>query len=282
MRIAAWILLGGLLVPTGPLRAQATGAKAPDAAGTSKPMVFDVVSIRENKTAMTTPTMMALVYGPTADGYQAKNLPLMLPLLTAFVPTTGAAFFTPDQITGLPDWAMRERYDIDAKVSEADQTAWQNPAQRAVMLPAMLEAAFADRCKLVAHRETKDSSVQLLEIGKGGPKFKETDPAAEPPPGMKLPSGGGVMVPGAGGVKLYGVTMASLATLLSQLPSIRQTVVDKTGLTGRYDLVMKMSFGTGAEGGPEFSLDDLGLKIHAGKAVVETLVIDHMERPTAN
>src|ERR1039458_674729 len=164
------------------------------------------------------------------------------------------------------------------------------------MLQAMLQAMFAERCKMAVHREVKEVAVYSLVVAKGGPKFKETDPTVEHPDGIKLPWGG-VMVPGKDGMNLYGTSMASLASLLGGSGGAGRTIQDKTGLTGSYDLVMKNPDRGGPapgeqQGGPTASdpggsaiysvLGDLGLKLESAKGQVETLVIDHMERPSEN
>jgi uncharacterized protein (TIGR03435 family) len=286
---------------------KADAAPASATTPATKPLTFDIVSIRQNVSQ--TPQNGPPVFGATADGYRALGVPLFLPLLTAFVPSTGgAAFFNQNQVVGLPDWIMRERYDIDAKVGEEDMAEWQKPASQLAMLQAMLKALLVDRCKLAVHRDIKEVSVYSLVVGKNGPKFKETDPSVEHPGGMKLPWGG-VVVPANGALNLYGVSMASLASLLSSMGNmavVGRPIQDKTGLTGRYDLVLKMpqmGGGPGDVGGgpggppggvsgpaiedPGSSItstiqDQLGLKLESGKSNVETLVIDHIERPSAN
>jgi uncharacterized protein (TIGR03435 family) len=94
--------------------------------------------------------------------------------------------------------------------------------------------------------------------------------------------------------------MASLATLLSSLggQGTGRQIQDKTGLTGRYDITLKPpdmgppppspgdAGGAAAASDPAsmiFTLaEGLGLKLESGKQPVETLMIDHMERPSAN
>jgi len=178
---------------------------------------------------------------------------------------------------------MQERYDVVAKVGEADMAEWQKPASQKAMLPAMLQAMFAERCKLVAHRETKDASVSFLVVAKAGQKFKETNPD-ETHTGMTLP-GGGVAMQDQSGMKMYGISIATVAVFLTQIRGeAGGTIMDKTGLTGKYDVVLKTPEGMGPDREYIVStmLDDLGLKLESGKAPVEKLVIDHMERPSAN
>jgi uncharacterized protein (TIGR03435 family) len=297
-------MIGRLLVVgvlgAGMAMGQATSAPVPAAAKPGKPMAFDVVSIRQNLVAPTQRRNGPPQFGPTADGYRMVGGPLLLPIITAYIPQTGAAAFMPDQIKGLPDWVMRDAYDIDAKVSEEDMAEWQKPASQKTMLPAMMQSLLEDRFKLAVHREIKDEPVYLLTVGKGGPKFKVSDPTVEHPDGVKLPWGG-VLVQSKGAPTLYGTSMASLATLLSSFGGGQGTgrqIQDKTGLTGRYDITFKPSDvappppspgdvgGAAAASDPAsmiFTLvEGLGLKLESGKQPVETLVIDHIERPSEN
>jgi uncharacterized protein (TIGR03435 family) len=83
--------------------------------------------------------------------------------------------------------------------------------------------------------------------------------------------------------------MGTLALVLSQ-PAERP-VVDKTGLTGKYDIKLEMAQqGPPAGDSPQdpgpsiFTVvqEQLGLKLEPAKDEVETLVIDHVERPSEN
>jgi uncharacterized protein (TIGR03435 family) len=241
------------------------------------------------------------VFGPTADGYRMTNMSMGMVIMTAYVPQIGgSAFFGPNNVKGYPDWFNTERYDIDARIADEDRAEWQKPEAQKAMLHAMLQAMLVDRCKLAVHREVKEVGVSSLVVAKGGVKFKETDPSVEHPDGIKLPWGG-VLVPSKDGMNLYGTTMASLASLLSTVGGGMggggRTIQDKTGLTGKYDISMKQpapsrpapdeqQSGTAASdpgaAGIYSILGDLGLKLETAKGQVETLVIDHMERPSAN
>ncbi len=260
---------------------------------------FEVVSIRQN--ISDTPGEIGK---PTADGYRTTNSLLDMVIKTAFVPQIGgAAFYSPGQVKGLPKWESTEKYDIDARISDEDRAAWQNPAEQKVMLRSMLQTMLAERFKLAVHREVKDAPVYSLVVGKSGIKFKETDPTMEHPEGMPLPWGGildNSRDDKGSYMRLYGASMASLASLLSNIVSgmgqHEGTVQDKTGLTGRYDFVIKFppiepraQGGTqGAFADPDPSLaaftaaEALGLKLEKSRGPVETLVIDHIERPSEN
>ncbi len=247
----------------------------------TKTYAFDVVSIRQNKAGgQQTPQ-----FGPTPNGYHASSLPILATILQAYVPLTNQqGYYTMDRIKGAPDWVTADRYNLEAKVSDADLPEWQKPDAQKIMLPAMLQALLTDRTRLQIHRETKESTVFNLLANKSGVKFKETAPGAATPAGITLP-GGGTLVPNNGRkLEFYGATMTSLAQVLSNF--VGYPVQDKTGLTGKYDFVLdREEQPEGAPpnpGPPTYAVDALGLHLDRSKSVVDTLVIDHIERPTEN
>jgi uncharacterized protein (TIGR03435 family) len=201
-----------------------------------------------------------------------------------------------------------ELYDVVAKVGQADLADWQKPAMRQTMLREMLQAMLAERCKVVVHYGSKDSPVYDLMIAKGGPKFKQAETVDTAELRRKHPEGGIMLGTGTMGVQgpnrtqFYAISMAILANTI--LPSVAdRPVVDKTGLTGYYDLALPSSAlrrpppppPPGASpplDAPSPLLEDesiftalpeaLGLRLEAAKGQVETLVIDHVERPSGN
>ena len=103
-----------------------------------------------------------------------KNLFLGYLIRIAYVPQTGgAALYSVDQLIGMPAWLTGDddRYDVDAKVDEADLADWQNPAKQPAMLRSTLQAMLEDCLTLVVHRSTREAPVDLLVVGKG-----RTDP----------------------------------------------------------------------------------------------------------
>jgi bla regulator protein blaR1 len=275
-----------------------TTAPPPKPTTGTKQWKFAVISIRKNNAGG--PQHIGV---PTADGYQMKNLFLGYLFLTAYVPQTGgatfysgaASFYSTDQIIGMPAWLTGDddHYDVDAKVDEADLADWQNPTKQPVMLQSMLQALLEDRLKLVVHRGTRETPVYLLLVGRNGPKFKETNPA-EPHPGARQMPGGGSLSRDQDDdqmtVHYFGITIAQVARLV--LGSSRP-VEDKTGLAGKYDVTIhrplaQPSAQPGAASTPDLEpspasiADQLGLKLEPANGQVETLVIDHVERPSPN
>lgn len=258
----------------------------------SKQWKFAVVSIRKNNSGG--PVRIGVA---TADGYQMKNMFLGYLFLSAYSPQAGgAAFYSVGQIVGMPAWleGNDDRYVVDAKVDDVDLADWQNPAKQPAMLRSMLQALLEGRLKLVVHRSTREAPVYRLVVGKNGPKFKETNPG-EPHPGARpLPRGGTFSREQNDDwmrLHYFGISIAQLASF--ELGDAGRTIEDQTGLAGRYDLTIEMPGtepGTQQGGiampglGPSaFSIaDQLGLKLEPAKGQVETLVIDHVERPSPN
>jgi bla regulator protein blaR1 len=262
----------------------------PGESGT-KQWKFAVVSIRKNNSGG--PQHIGVA---TADGYQMKNLFLGYLIRMAYVPQTGGApFYFADQLIGMPAWLTGDddRYDVYAKVDEADLADWQNPAKQPDMLRSMLQAMLEDRLRLVVHRSTREAPVDLLVVGKRGPKFKETNPDELHSGARPMPGGGTLsreededqMT-----VHYFGISIAQLATFVL---GTGRPVEDKTSLTGRYDVTIQrpalqrnaQQGGVSApEPGPSAAsiANQLGLKLEPSKGQVETLVIDHVEPPSPN
>jgi uncharacterized protein (TIGR03435 family) len=145
----------------------------------------------------------------------------------------------------------------------------------------MLRPLLADRFKLAFHRETKEMAVYALAVAEVSPKFQASKPWPESKPRPLNHLG-------------YNVDMAWLATYLTHLGS-DMPVIDKSGLTGTYDLDLdmeKIMAAAGADSGhPSISsvfqatvdaLEGIGLRLVRTKAPVEVLVVDHAERPSTN
>jgi bla regulator protein blaR1 len=258
----------------------------------AKHLKFAVVSIRQNKAGG--PQQFGTA---TPDGYRMQNMFLAAPIFTAYVPQTGGAWvYGEEQVVGLPAWLTsdEDHYDINAKVDEADLADWQNPAKQPAMLRAMLRTMLADRLKLVVHRTMKEAPVYSLVLGKNGPKFKETAPGEAHPGSYPVPGGGLVsweMKDGQNTKHYFGISMGQVASMLLGAPG--RTIQDRTGLTGKYDITIhepapappeQQEPGPAPDSEPSaFSLaEQLGLKLEPGKGQVETLVIDHVERPSEN
>jgi uncharacterized protein (TIGR03435 family) len=273
-------LIFGLLYATdsqGQTPADDSAAKLP---------AFEVASIKPDKSG--TPMIM---FRLTPDGLNVANTPLKMLIQQAYG-------VEENQVIGFPNGLNSERYDIEAKVDSSDVAKLHDldPHQRM----RMLQPVLAERFQLKVHRETRDLPVYELVLGKGGPKFHEAKPGDTYPNGIKGPdghSGPGLVWIQDGQLTCQAVGTVELTRILSQ--RLGHNVLDKTGLTGKYDFTMQWpreegpgSMLDGGEGGNAaessgpsiFTViqEQLGLKLESHKAPVEVLVIDHVEAPSAN
>jgi uncharacterized protein (TIGR03435 family) len=281
-------LLAVGLMNASPARAQSQTQSTPP---TAPKLEYEVATIKLNRSAIP-PAVMT-----TDDGIDIRNIPLGILLGVALGVSN-------DRITGGPEW-LSDRYDVSAKFDAdvADALKKLNPLDRRAARQRMLQALLIERFKLAIHRDTKELPVFLLVVAKGGPKLPEGKPADASPEGVGAT---GTMAFGQGGLMTFkAMPLSSLVLILSQ--QVGRTVLDKTGLTGRYDFTWQFGLSAnpgagrggspgGAPGGanPGASADseptsiftvlqeELGLKLDSGKGPVEIIVIDHIERPSEN
>lgn len=206
---------------------------------------------------------------PGNQGYLATNMPLRNYLMIAYVVRN-------TQITGAPSWFDNDRYDLNAK-AEKPSTIEE--------LHIMLQNLLVDRCGLKIHKETKETTGYALVIDKGSPKLTEHDPADKDYPPIKPI--------GPGKVQGINATLNLFALFISR--GLDLPVVDKTGLTAHYDFTFEIvpDRVAGADGEQRVAPPDgamisealkaqLGLRLERTKATTERIVIDHVEKPSAN
>jgi len=165
--------------------AQQTPASAP-----IKVPTFDVISVKPNHG-----DFHGISLGYTPDGIRATNIPILFVIKEAFG-------LNDDQLFGIPDWAHSEKYDIEAKVADADVPSMKGLThdQRRQMLLQIL----ADRFKLTYHRETRILPEYTLVIAKGGSKLTEFSPGND---ASGQPKRGGQMKMQNGIITANGVPM---------------------------------------------------------------------------
>lgn len=264
------------------------GSNAPDAPGTVKtgPASFDVVSVHEHSSD---DHMMRWMN--KADGIAMVNIPLQSLISSAYNVKM-------DLVSGGPSWVESKGFDVEAKVLPGEGTEpvkLTREQQRTLLL-----ALLADRFHLKAHVESKILPVYDLSVANGGPKMKLLPPQppseAEKPrdfkPGDLKERGSAYFEPGH--IQAHAYKMAGLADNLGFI--VQRTVRDKTGLPGEYDIDLTYApedqlgaasdkAATGADPKPSVYAavqEQLGLKLVPTKGPVNTLVIDHIELPTAN
>jgi len=172
------------------------------------------------------------------------------------------------QVSG-PGLLTSERYDITAKADDA---------ANAVQMKLMMRALLKERFGLAFHKEKKELKSYALTVVKGGPKLKQA--AADEIPYRQN---------SAMGSTVRATTMQEFADFLSDAGE--RPVVDKTGLSGRWDFAFDFTKYMTDE--PKGIFDFLavlnptlqgecGLKLEPEKDVVDVMVIDHVEKASAN
>jgi uncharacterized protein (TIGR03435 family) len=181
-------------------------------------------------------------------------------------------------VSGGPGWASSDRFEIVAK-ADANSTSAQ--------MRAMLRTLIEERFKLAIHRETKEATMYELVVAKGGLKI-----------GAAAGSEGFLKFGGRGQVEGQRLPMGGLANYLQTL--LGQPVMDKTELKGVYNFKLAwtpdeaqagrpgaqvVNGNAGDEIGPSIFTalqEQLGLKLETAKGSVDTVVIDHAEKPSEN
>jgi uncharacterized protein (TIGR03435 family) len=191
------------------------------------------------------------------------------------------------QIAGAPGWLATRRFDISARAEGSP------PSQQA-----LIQALLKDRFGLAVHKETRESELFSLVVarndGKLGSKLVKSDfdcdaylatprsPADLARTGLRC-----AYRSNPGDFTGYAVQMSQLAQVLSFF--VGRPVSDKTGLSGRFDVVLQwMPDNAAAAGdvvGPSLTTalqEQLGLKLVSEKGPVSMLVVDHVEEPSGN
>jgi uncharacterized protein (TIGR03435 family) len=192
------------------------------------------------------------------------------------------------QIVGAPDWFGNDMFDIDGTPDTEGQP---NSAQ----FKEMMQKLLADRFQLKFHHEQRELSVYIITVAPGGPKMEKSD--------TPISQGQGFFFRGLGDLNVTNNTITDFAHGM-QGAVMDKPVVDHTGLTDRYNFHLKWTpddsqFGqfrgtatpqpppAGDNPNAPPSLytampEQIGLKIEAGKAMDDVIVIDHAEKPSAN
>jgi uncharacterized protein (TIGR03435 family) len=263
---------------------------APSQVADAKHSAFEVASIKPNasgdwKSGQTT---------QPGGRFTARNVTLRFLI-------QGAYGRLPEfRVSGGPSWIDSDRFDIIAK-AEGNPT----PEQFGVMVRTLL----GERFNLSLHNEIRQLPVYALVMarrdGKVGPQMRIAavdcpGGRANTPPPEHQPSSCGTHFSPGGHLSAGGVTMAQVAESLSR--QVNRVVLDRTRLTGQFDLNLEWTPGPGefrplvpADGpgtgdpspvsGPSIFTalqEQLGLKLNSEKGPVNVLVVDRAERPTAN
>ncbi|HEY6341446.1 MAG TPA: TIGR03435 family protein [Bryobacteraceae bacterium] len=191
-----------------------------------------------------------------------------------------------DQVLG-PGWIGDERYVLQAKVP---------PGATREQASLMLQNALMGRFNLVVHYEKRQFQIWELGIAKDGPKLKEAV-GQNAPPQMNTQVRDGLRhdiyrtfrisnrEPNDSSPSLDKILSLYLAATGMVPPGTLPSVVDKTGLTGKYDFDLEylgpaFRDRTDVSGPTLFDAleKQLGLRLEQKKATLDAVIVDHAEK----
>ena len=218
---------------------------------------FEVASVREN----TSVSSVSSISGPRPGRFTIVNVPLRFIVLDAF------GVLDP-QLIGGESWISSARFDITATFPQGSvpERDWR----------AMLQQVLVDRFGLTIHRETREVPTYDLVVarkdGSPGAHLVRTDGSCEKAAACTLLVNRQSLTARTQAIQKITPALQSLTG---------RPVVDRTGLTGTFDIDLKWS-ATGDDGPSIFTAlqEQLGLKLEPSKGPFEVVVIDAIRRPT--
>ncbi len=191
------------------------------------------------------------------------------------------AFDLPDwQVTGRAEWMSDARFDLDAKIPEGSQPTTRNSkASLTDGQRQMLRALLMDRFRLEGHKETRTDTIYILQRSDQPLKLAPPLHSSE---ARSVRGARGDSMGGATGIAGKNISMQELASRISSV--LKRPVVDRTGLSGTFDLECSPSDTANGEVSDAVfdSMRGIGLKLTPAIRPVEMLVLDHAEPPTEN
>ena len=210
-----------------------------------------------------------------------------------------------DRILGMPAWATRERFDVEARQEGLELPDEPGDDDAVFAAFGIVRTMLADRFALRAHEEFREAPIYVLRrlatatrlqptsvdceaILRAGPFGEVPGPDGRPLPPCAVRMRAGRII-GTGG------TMAEFARYLARVRGVEREVIDGTGLDGRFDFSLEWTPPqapaagndgvAAAQAGPSIFTalqEQVGLKLDASRGRIRVLVIDRLERPTAN
>ena len=271
---------------------------------------FEVASIRRNQEAEAQRAAVP-IYVPVVPG-RAQTLPgglvrgLGMSVRELIRDAYGYRNRAHGEIIGAPDWTDKERYDVEARAD------YNFPGSTAMGLPPAAEVALrnllAERLNLKVRMEVQRRAIYELVLhradGRLGPNlvpsrggcrsFFQREPVNTAVLILKTPEGEPQPLPpcllsvGTMGIATTNMPMTDFVRLLALRPQLNRTVIDRTGLTGGFDINLRF-FEPGDPGAGNLLPaikplleSQMGLTLREAEGPVEILVIENVERPTAN
>jgi uncharacterized protein (TIGR03435 family) len=264
---------------------------------------FEVATIRQNRGPA--------VAGPVGAGIGSKGNRFSAENITLKQLLTYAYELQAYEILGGPGWVTSDRFDVAATMPLANGSSDQGPRRRR-----MLRALLAERFNLAVREERREMPVFSLILARSDRNLGERlrpfegecgDPSTLGPPPERATFGMPTSDPskglqwcmaytGVGRISAQGRVLSDLGMILARLPAVSRRVIDRTGLTGRFDFDLEWTPLVAPPGpvppgvppdaaGPNIFTalqEQLGLKLESTQEAVSVLIIDSVSPPTPN
>jgi uncharacterized protein (TIGR03435 family) len=189
-------------------------------------------------------------------------------------------------ISGGPGWTRTERFALQAVIpssaaTETNGDLWQGTAPA---VQRMLQTLLATRFKLAVRAEKREMPVYLLSADANARTRMAESVVADMPAGDGIFTGRRTDAAGMvySQIMFRRQSMERLSWRLAISATVGRPVIDRTGLDGAFDFALQFD-DTGIARPTLFTaVHQLGLRLQPSRATVDTLVIEHIERPTEN
>jgi uncharacterized protein (TIGR03435 family) len=198
----------------------------------------------------------------------------------------------PDQVAGEPAWADDQRWDVTGRVTDADDAVLKKIPKKDTQH--MEQTLLAERFHVKVHIETRTGRVLDLMPAKSGIKLKMLESVQDDGKlgNSRMPRGSLLMRSAEGGYEMDGYGIGVEMLIANIAANLQQTVIDKTGLPtdAVFDFTLKFAPETGTDtpqngDAPpmrEALEEQLGLHLESTRGPVQIVVVDHVDKPTAN
>jgi uncharacterized protein (TIGR03435 family) len=192
-------------------------------------------------------------------------------------------------LVGLPGWAEIERFDIVARAGAVPPA----PPAASNLEMLMLRTLLEDRFALTVRRETREMQVYELVLarrdGRLGPQLRRSQFDCTPQPTVAAQPQC-TRRNGPGLTAAVGQPVSAFLFFLTG--QLQRAVIDRTGLTGTWDI--ELTFSPDGPGAPAATPQDsgaslftalqeqLGLRLEPSTGPLQVLVVDRIDRPSDN
>jgi len=238
----------------------------------AQPPRFEVASIKPGN-----PVERGMGVGVRTNRFIATNATLKMLIEEAYN-------LRDHQVQGGPNWLDSARFTIEA----APPAPFPGTPDVMNVLRPMIQTLLQERFRLQAHSESRIEPIYDLVVAKGGHRLKDPKPDAS--------GNQGIFGTTRSDMNGYMASMLELSNVLSQ--RLGRSVVDRTGLAGKFDFKLIWTPGPGeggsdippgtaaaGDGGPSIFTaiqEQLGLRLESSRGPVDVLVVDRAEKPDAN